>query len=658
MGHTEVKNRQFDAIRRSMRKARPRKFGHFIAQNLTVRALRAAGLSHVLKGQTAIIGFLYPASLPVEWLVESSDILLRHATARPHLCVEFASRTRRRSRDSKRAEIANVLAENDVVFGFATDIEQFPEAFRLTADCIVSLEPIDRRAIGLAFKVVLGPVPSMDDLDVAARVPPSLLGAVFRPGRTPKTIIDIVRRNASSNAIDKTSTTSKLDAYSGFGEAAEWGKALAADLADYGAGRISWSDVDHGALISGPSGTGKTLFVQILAKTCGIPLFPHSLARWQAKGHLGDLLAAMGTAFDQAIDNAPCILFLDELDSVGSRDRFSGEHEQYAREVVNALLEHLDGVGKRQGVVAIGATNLPDKIDPALLRPGRLGRHLKIFLPDADDRSGILRHHLGANLAGEDLSYAASCLDGASGAVIEQVVKDARRRARAELRDIAITDITMALPPRIRLSDPAFIRACVHEAGHALVGRRLEDISGNMIIETKVSREFLVGRSGGQTSFHRLPGFDRTRAAYIAEITTLLAGLAAETVILGEHADGGGGTPDSDLYQATLLAAQMEISLGLGLTLACTTSPEPDHLIKRLDNDPALRRTVDTILAECMNGAKAMLEKDRRPLERIAYELAASIGFDRSGFSAIVKQIAGSSALLTHPYFQPDSSDD
>jgi ATP-dependent Zn protease len=355
----------------------------------------------------------------------------------------------------------------------------------------------------------------------------------------------------------------------------------------------------------------------------------------------------MGTAFDQAIDNAPCILFLDELDSVGSRDQFSGEHEQYAREVVNALLEHLDGVGKRQGVVAIGATNLPDKIDPALFRPGRLGRHLKIFLPDADDRSGILRHHLGASLAGEDLSYAVSCLDGTSGAIIEQVVKDARRRARAEHRNIVITDITMALPPRIRLSDPAFIRACVHEAGHALVGRRLEDISGNMVIETKVSREFLVGRSGGQTSFHRLPGFDRTRAAYIAEITILLAGLAAETVILGEHADGGGGSTDSDLYQATLLAAQMEISLGLGLTLACTTAPEPDRLIERLDQDPALRRTVDTILVECMSGAKAMLEKDRRPLERLAYELAAPIGFDRDGFFEIVEQIAGSSGLLT-----------
>lgn len=631
-----------------MRKARPRKANYFIAHNLIVRTLRAAGLSHILKGKTAVVGFLYPSPFPLEWLVEASDLLLRQTTARRHLCIEFSSQARHKSRNSKRDEFVNSLIENDVVFGFATDIKHFPEAFRVAADRIVTLAPVDRRTIEVTFRAVLGKAPSLEAIEAVVGLPPHLAGAVFRPGRTSSAYIEIARRNSPSVNQNTKAVLPKLDECSGFGEAAAWGKALAADLAGYAAGQIPWSDVDQGALISGPSGTGKTLFAQMLAETCGMPLFPHSLARWQAKGHLGDLLAAMGAAFDQAIDNAPCILFIDEIDAIGSRDQFSGEHEQYAREVVNALLEHLDGVGKRQGVVVIGATNLPDKIDPALLRPGRLGRHLKMSLPDADERSGILRHHLGADLADEDLSYAVSCLDGATGAVIAQVVKDARRQARGERRAITTTDLATALPPRIRLSDPAFIRACVHEAGHALVGRRLEDISGNMVLETKVSREFLIGRSAGQTAFYRRPGFDKTRAAYIAEITTLLSGLAAETVLLGQHADGGGGTPDSDLYQATLLAAQTEISLGLGLTLACTTSPEPDQLIKRLDHDPALRRTVDTILVECMNGAKAMLEKDRRPLERIAYELAASIGFDRNRFSAIVEQISGSSGLLTH----------
>lgn len=653
----ERKYPEFDAIARRLWKTRPRKAGSLIARNMIVRALRSAGLSHALKGQPAVVGFLYPPSFPVQWLTEAGEGLLRHATQRKQICIEFTrGRRQRKLKDPNGVDLTNWLSETHIVFGFATEIAHFPDVFQLAANRIIPIGSVDRRAIEVAFRAILDAVPSEDVLETTQKLAPSLLGAVLRPGRTPTDIADIIRRQTSSGL--QGSILSSLDAYSGFGEAAGWGKALAVDLADYAAGRLPWSEIDRGALISGPSGTGKTLFAQVLAQTCGIPLFAHSLAQWQARGHLGDLLAAMNAAFDQAIENAPCIIFLDECDAFGSRDRFSGENEQYSREVINGLLESLDGVGKREGVVVIGATNMPEKLDPALLRPGRLGRHLKILLPDAEDRNGILRHHLGADLQEEDLSDAIACLDGGTGAIIEQVVRDARRRARTECRQIAITDIAMALPPRIRLSDPAFIRACIHEAGHALIGRRLEDISGNMVLETKVSREFLVGRSAGQTAFYRRPGFDRTRQAYIAEITTLLSGLAAETVILGQHADGGGGTPDSDLYQATLVAAQMEISLGLGLTLACTTSPEPDQLIKHLDQDPALRRTVDTILAECMSGAKAMLENDRRPLERIAYELAAPIGFDRNGFSAIVKQIAGSSALLTHSYFQPDSSDD
>jgi hypothetical protein len=133
MGQPKVKHRQFDAIRRQMRKARPRKANYFIAHNLIVRTLRAAGLSHILKGKTAVVGFLYPSPFPLEWLVEASDLLLRQTTARRHLCIEFSSQARHKSRNSKRDEFVNSLIENDVVFGFATDIKHFPEAFRVAA---------------------------------------------------------------------------------------------------------------------------------------------------------------------------------------------------------------------------------------------------------------------------------------------------------------------------------------------------------------------------------------------------------------------------------------------------------------------------------------------------------------------------------------------
>jgi hypothetical protein len=377
----EGKDPKFDAIARRLWKTRPRKAGPLIARNIIVRALRTTGLSHVLKGQPAVVGLLYPPSFPVQWLVEAGEALLRHATQKQQLCLEFShGRRQRKLKDPKGTDLTNWLSESHVIFGFATEIAHFPDVFRLAADRIISLGSVDRRAIDAAFQAILDTIASDDVIETTLQLAPNLLGAALRPGRTPRDIADTIRKHTSSGPHG--STTPSLDAYSGFGEAAAWGKALAKDLADYAAGRLPWSEIDRGALISGPSGTGKTLFAQVLAQTCSVPLFAHSLAQWQARGHLGDLLAAMNAAFDQAIDNAPCIIFLDECDAFGSRDRLSGDNEQYSREVIDGLLERLDGIGKREGVVVIGATNLAEKLDPALLRPGRLGRHLRIDLPD------------------------------------------------------------------------------------------------------------------------------------------------------------------------------------------------------------------------------------------------------------------------------------
>ncbi|OWU61325.1 hypothetical protein CEJ88_15770, partial [Staphylococcus aureus] len=132
---------------------------------------------------------------------------------------------------------------------------------------------------------------------------------------------------------------------------------LAEDLALFAKRELDWEDIDRGVLLCGPPGVGKTLFARALAGTCRVPLFAHSLAQWQAKGSLDDLLKAMLRAFEQAKREAPCILFVDEVDSFGTRAQLSGRNSNYARQVINGFLQCLDGLDGREGVVVVAATN-------------------------------------------------------------------------------------------------------------------------------------------------------------------------------------------------------------------------------------------------------------------------------------------------------------
>lgn len=509
---------------------------------------------------------------------------------------------------------------------FREEGAELPTQVMLGVDVEVDIPSIStmdfRIGCRLAYQIDITP----SEAEAAMSYPLGHVWAALRRGRP---IRNALTRLAETSALDaKQSSRTReglppLQDLYGYGVAKEWGLELAQDLNDWQRGKIDWSEVDTGIVLSGPPGVGKTQFAAALARQCSVTIIATSLARWQARGHLGDLLKAMRSDFDKAKESAPCILFCDELDSFGDRNSFSADNKDYSTQVVNGFLELLDGLDGREGVVVIGATNALDRVDPAILRPGRLNRHVAIPLPNATDRIAILQQQLGQPLSRKHHPRLMAATNGFSGADLAKVARDARRFARRAKRDVAVPDIMKSLPEMVAITGELRRALAVHEAGHTVAVIALDHgkFYGAMIIDhTRNDSETVPG--GG--AYFEVPNVGyRTVQTYRDRIVVLLAGIAAEQVLLGAVSDGAGAGPNSDLAQATRIATMLQSGMGMGNRLRHSLAKSDRDLETLRLHDPGVAIWVDDVLQTEFERAKQLIRSQLKLVETIADELEA-----------------------------------
>jgi cell division protease FtsH len=557
-------------------------------------------------------------------------LLENNAVALPRTVAIFARRGEEKSKkvaNDRNAEFAAAVQRRMAIVGIAADPDRMlpPHLVRMAEHRIV-LGRLDSPAIAAVIEAVTGLHPgaidddlakitTLEDLNIAVRAD---LGAARSLGRL-RHLVDAHDRSAEPGPL--------LSDMHGLGGAKPWGMALIQDLRDYGAGRLAWAEVDKGCLLTGAPGTGKTSFARALAREAKVHFVATSYAQWQAhrEGHLGHVTQAIRKAFSEALLQSPSILFIDEIDTIPARG--TGKwNDDWWTSITNTLLECMDGFERREGVVVIAACNDPARLDPALVRSGRLDRHIEIPLPDVPSLVGIFRTHLGDDLAGADLRDAALAARGHTGADVERFVREARGRARRANRPINPTDLLDA----VRNGQPEWPadvrrRVAYHEAGHAIA------LLGLGIGEPKA---LSIGGAGGFAESDLGEMRAITRSHLVMFLVALLAGRAAEELIFSEVTAGAGGSEESDLGRATALATRMETDYGLGaFGLVCIPGGSSGHDLLLLNT---LRSAVSDTINRAYADALELLRKNQDALEALATALFDASYLDRADIQAIL----------------------
>ena len=392
--------------------------------------------------------------------------------------------------------------------------------------------------------------------------------------------------------------------------------------------------IPKGILMVGPPGTGKTLLAKAIAGEADVPFFSISGSDF-VEMFVGVGASRVRDMFEQGRKNAPCLIFIDEIDAVGrQRGAGLGGGNDEREQTLNSLLVEMDGFDTQEGVIIIAATNRPDVLDSALLRPGRFDRQVYIDLPDIIGREQILRVHarrisLSDNV---DLAIIARGTPGLSGAELANLLNEsALLAARRNKKKVEMTDIDDARDKvlwgreRRRVMDDNEKRALAwHEAGHAIVGAVLDDGTVPVHKVTIIPR----GQSLGSTTY--IPTKDilgRSKKQFLDRICTAMAGRIGEAFVTGDISDGASG----DIKQATKIARAMVCDFGMSELGPIAMGDNQDTVFlgrditrsQHVSEDTARRidGAVSEIIATEFKRAEKILGEHRAALDKVAESL-------------------------------------
>lgn len=409
--------------------------------------------------------------------------------------------------------------------------------------------------------------------------------------------------------------------------------------------------VPKGILLVGPPGTGKTLLARAIAGEANVPFFSISGSDF-VEMFVGVGAARVRDMFQKAKQNAPCIIFIDEIDAVGRKRGagIGGGHDE-REQTLNQLLAEMDGFEGNSGVIVLAATNRPDVLDPALLRPGRFDRKIVVPLPDVRGRKAILEVHTrDKKLAPDvDLEVLAKRTPGFAGADLANLCNEAALLAARQNKDyIEMSDFEEALDRVLMglkrqgmyISEEEKRIIAYHESGHALLSKVLPHAD-------PVHKVTIIPRGKGALGATvPLPTEDRyilTKTQLLDRITMLFGGRAAEELVMGQASTGA----QDDLKQATELAKRMVVEFGMSEDVGPLSLAEErvnvflgEEIVKSEEHSEELNAVIDReirrIVEECYTRARSLLAQYREALDKLAAELLSRETLDGTEIDEIL----------------------